>query len=79
MRLSYNMPEPTLLAKDPERGCVKRGGLGALGVGTMWQPAQEGELDADVPVESSEGQFDPAGWFQTAWGPLKRLKPLNWE
>jgi len=59
-RLSRNR-KTWVVAKDPERGYVLIGGLGAMGVGEMWFPTaprdEEDPTYADAPVLDSRGQF----------------------
>jgi hypothetical protein len=62
MEFGIRYGQPTwIVARDPERGYVLRGGMGALGVGEMWfkEIPEHKELPgyADADIRSSEGGF----------------------
>lgn len=57
-RLRYNMPPPVILAKDLVNNMTLLGGLGVMGVGTMWQPTtdyhKETEAYKNAPIKDSK-------------------------
>lgn len=63
LRSDYNT---WIVARDPEAGLIKLGGLGGMGVGEMW--FQESERDVqlpgyeDAPTVQSPAQSDDPFW-----------------
>ena len=51
MGLRFDLPPTGKLAQTEDGEWVLRTGLGAFGLGTMWQRAHEGEDLAGVPVD----------------------------
>ena len=52
-----------VLAHDPERDLVLIGGLGALGVGTMWVARTDDHDITDAPIEKGHTFADLMAWL----------------
>jgi len=66
VRLHYGS-KSFILAKDTKKGLVKKGGLGALGVGEMWMSVSEKDkLDPDYELAPEEDGFRLIDLFKPA-------------
>ena len=61
-----------VLAHDPDRNLVKIGGLGALGVGTMWVERTDEHDTTNAPIERGHTPADFVAWLEANPQPMSK-------